>query len=179
MSRKDLYPEPPGIMSLDHALYRAGRDYRGGITALALEVGMNHNTLAHKLNPDKPTHVLTLPELLAIIQATKDDRIIDALAHASGAIAVTPRPVGSVKDRLTTTASLQRHMADFTEALVPFLINTPSPDSLARLEKEGYRLVSCLVGTLVGVHLANGMTLEQAKSSLQKALVAEEHVACE
>ena len=46
MSRMDLLPDAGQVLSLRQALYRAGRDYKGGVTALAhdmvLELSLIH-----------------------------------------------------------------------------------------------------------------------------------------
>lgn len=48
------------------------------VEKLAKRVGMRPATLRCKLNPDQP-HQLTIPELLAIVDATEDPRILDGM----------------------------------------------------------------------------------------------------
>lgn len=48
------------------------------VEKLAKSVGIRPATLRCKLNPDQP-HQLTIPELLAIVDATEDPRILDGM----------------------------------------------------------------------------------------------------
>ena len=50
MSRSDLLPGAGPVLSVAQALYRAGRDYKGGVTALALEMGVDYDSLQKKLH---------------------------------------------------------------------------------------------------------------------------------
>ena len=52
MSRTDLLPDAGPVLSLRQALYRAGRDYKGGITSLAHDLGMDLDALQKKLKLD-------------------------------------------------------------------------------------------------------------------------------
>lgn len=61
---------------LDHACRAFSQSYN--VEELAKTVGMRPATLRCKLNPDQP-HQLTIPELLAIIDATEDPRILDGM----------------------------------------------------------------------------------------------------
>jgi len=49
MSRTDLLPDAGPVLSLRQALYRAGRDYKGGIPSLAHDLGMDLDALQKKL----------------------------------------------------------------------------------------------------------------------------------
>lgn len=50
MSRVNHYANIEGIPCLAEAIYLAGREYRGGITALAIDMGMDYNRheLSHR-----------------------------------------------------------------------------------------------------------------------------------
>lgn len=53
MSRIDTLPGAGPVLSLRQALYRAGRDYPGGITALAYDMGIDIDALQKKLKHDE------------------------------------------------------------------------------------------------------------------------------
>lgn len=73
-------------MSIATACHRAIKDKKGGVAAFAATYGYNAHTLQNKLNPTQDTHVLTVPELECIIEYTRDERILDAIAETHGSL---------------------------------------------------------------------------------------------
>ena len=65
---------------LDFACHTAAKRYPGGITALAHQFGFNPRTLQNKLNPYEPG-CINLDEFRAILSATRDQAILDAIAE--------------------------------------------------------------------------------------------------
>ncbi len=79
------------VLPLNLALYHAAREYPGGVKAIAATFGLNPTTLQHKLSPTQPTHVPNLNDLEAVLGATQDDRILDAIGEiAEGALWIRP-----------------------------------------------------------------------------------------
>jgi len=73
------------ILPLRTAIYHAVHDMRGGVGAVAGATGYNANTLQNKINlNNEGRHVLTVPELEAIISLTRDPRIMDSLCSIYG-----------------------------------------------------------------------------------------------
>lgn len=155
MSRVDHFPEEPG-MSVEVAIYRAARDYRGGITALALEMGVNYNTLAHKLNPQKKSHVLFVDEMLAIIRITRDQRILQALGQRMGFVHYDAARVQSREERLLAISRLHAVSSALTRAIAPFVSETQTPTArdMAEMEHQGYLYLSCVLSIGAGAGLS-------------------------
>lgn len=79
------------VLPLPLAMYHAARDYPGGIKAVAAVYGLNATTLQHKLSPTHEPHRPDLRDLEAVLGATQDDRILDAIGElANGALWVRP-----------------------------------------------------------------------------------------
>jgi threonine/homoserine/homoserine lactone efflux protein len=92
MSRTDLLPDAGPVLPLRQAIYRAGRDYKGGITALAFEMVLDNDTLQKKLKLDEERRWLNPDELEEVIRLTADPRLLDALMRPAGAVWYRPVP---------------------------------------------------------------------------------------
>lgn len=88
MSRIDLLPGAGPVLTLRQALYRAGRDYHGGITKLAFDMGLEVDTLQKKLHHNEDRRWPTPDELEEIIQWTTDPRLLDALVRPAGSCGI-------------------------------------------------------------------------------------------
>ncbi|MGT3214151.1 CII-like transcriptional activator [Yersinia phage vB_YenM_324] len=79
------------------------------ITELAVRAGMNPQTLRNKLNPDQP-HQLTCVELLVLIDASEDIRLMDGLLaqlHCLPAVPVNEANPGNLPTHaLSATAAI-------------------------------------------------------------------------
>ncbi|RAH37429.1 phage regulatory CII family protein [Halomonas sp. SL1] len=79
------------VLPLPLALYHAAREYTGGVKAVAAVYGLNPTTLQHKLSPTHQPHTPNIADLEAVLGATQDDRILDAIGEiAGGAIWLRP-----------------------------------------------------------------------------------------
>ncbi len=67
------------ILSREAAFYHAVREYTGGVAAVAAVYGWNSTTLSKKISPSNRTHILTADEEVAILELTRDPRILDAI----------------------------------------------------------------------------------------------------
>lgn len=86
MSRVDLLPGAGPVLTLRQALYRAGRDYHGGMTRLAFDMGLDVDTLQKKLNHNEERRWPTPDELEEIVQLTASPRLLDALVRPASAV---------------------------------------------------------------------------------------------
>lgn len=68
------------------ALQADGKDYPGGIRALAESIGINPTTLANCLNPDHDAQPPSLAVLLEIIKAAQARRAVFALCQMVGQV---------------------------------------------------------------------------------------------
>lgn len=84
MSRSDLLPGAGPVLSVAQALYRAGRDHKGGVTALALEMGVDYDSLQKKLHIKDEKRYLSPSELEEVVAFTRDQRLLAALVHPAG-----------------------------------------------------------------------------------------------
>lgn len=116
MSRKDLLPDAGPVLTVRQALYRACRDYRGGINAVALMTGVDADALAKALNPNdnRPMRPEWIEEILTI---TGDARLIAALVRPAGALAFIPAPVVATNSALRALAGTCRAKGEFVESL--------------------------------------------------------------
>ena len=88
-------------------LQSAAKDYRGGITALALTMERSATILANKLNPNNTTNLITLEEAAEIIELTQDTKTLNALAAL---ISYTTVPLPEAQN-ITTGELLERFVA--------------------------------------------------------------------
>lgn len=106
----------PGMDVLD-AAYHTAYDYPGGVHALAPRMGVNANTLKHKLNPGNSTHHLTLREAVDMQALTGNAAILHAMAHELGYVCTLATPDASDGDPLQVLTALNVAVADLARAL--------------------------------------------------------------
>jgi hypothetical protein len=116
MSRKDLLSGCGPALDLRQALYRACRDYRGGINAVALTMGIESDALAKALSPSdsRPIRAEWIEEIVTI---TKDQRLLAALVRPAGAVAFVPVPVKATADALKALSEMLKSESDFVGSL--------------------------------------------------------------
>lgn len=154
MSRRDLLPDAGPVLTLRQALYRACRDFRGGITAVAIITGIDADALAKAINPNdnRPIKPEWIEEVLAV---TGDARLIAALVRPAGAIGFMPQPVVASSQALRSLASVCRAKGDFIES-----IHSGTADSrwerheVAELKHHASELISTILGIVAGAEQA-------------------------
>lgn len=117
MSRIDLLPDAGPVLTLRQAIYRAGRDYHGGITKLAFDMGLEVDTLQKKLHHNEERRWPTPDELEEIVQWTADARLLDALVRPAGAVWYRPEPVPATNQALKAVAHLLEESSQFVGSL--------------------------------------------------------------
>ncbi|MEK2608475.1 phage regulatory CII family protein [Pseudomonas shirazensis] len=117
MSRIDLLPGAGPVLTLRQALYRAGRDYHGGITKLAFDMGLEVDTLQKKLHHNEERRWPTPDEIEEIVQWTADPRLLDALLRPAGAVWYRPEAVPATNDALHAVAKLLEESGQFVGSL--------------------------------------------------------------
>lgn len=116
MSRRDLLPDAGPVLTLRQALYRACRDHRSGMGAVALDMGIEADALSKALNPNDPRPIR--PEWIEeILTITQDSRLLAALVRPAGAVAFVPRPVSATNQALKALASTCRAKGEFVESI--------------------------------------------------------------
>lgn len=128
-----------GMDVLDAACHTA-HDYPGGTTALAVRMGVNPNTLAHKIDPSKTTHILGLKESLLIQKFSDDRRITHAMCAALGGvfIEIDSNEFGS------SLTEVSKMISEFGESINEMqkaaADGVVTPNEMARCEKEAAEL---------------------------------------
>lgn len=117
MSRTDLLSGAGPMLSVRQALYRAGRDYRGGLTALAFEMGVEYDSLQKKLHIDDNGRHLKPEELEEIVGLTKDSRLLAALVRPAGALVFTPQAVSANHETLKAVGKMLEDEGAFIASL--------------------------------------------------------------
>lgn len=107
----------PGGQDVLDAAYSLAYAYPGGVPALAARMGVNANTLKHKLNPNNDTHHLTLREAQAMQVFTGRLDILHAMADELGAVCTPATPDASGGDPLASIVAMTAAVADLGRAL--------------------------------------------------------------
>lgn len=155
MSRTDLLPDAGPVLSLRQALYRAGRDYHGGITALAHDLVMDLDTLQKKLKLDEERRWPTPDELEEIIGATQDPRLLDALTRPAGAVWYQPEPVTATQEALRAVGGLLVKEGEFVGSLHDGAAdNRWQAHEVALLEHHGHQVIRAVLGIMAGARAA-------------------------
>lgn len=155
MSRTDLLPDAGPVLSLRQALYRAGRDYHGGITALAHDLVMDLDTLQKKLKLDEERRWPTPDELEEIIAATRDPRLLDALTRPAGAVWYRPEAVSATPEALKAVGDLLKKEGEFVGSLhAGAADNKWQQHEVAELEYHGHQVIRAVLGIMAGARAA-------------------------
>ncbi|MCY1294456.1 hypothetical protein D9M68_655890 [compost metagenome] len=155
MSRIDLLPDAGPVLSVRHALYRAGRDFRGGLTKLALEMDLPYDDLQKKLKFDEERRWLNPDELEDLIGRTRDPRLLDALNRPAGAVWYRPEPVGATQAALKVVGALLEKEGKFVGSLHDGADDSRwEPHEVAQLEYHGHQVIRAVLGIMAGARAA-------------------------
>lgn len=155
MSRTDLLPDPGPVLSLRQALYRAGRDYKGGVTALAFAMVTDTDALQKKLKLDEERRWLTADELEDVIRLTQDPRLLDALMRPSGAVWYRPEPVPATKESLKAVGSMLAQAGHFVGTMhAGAADNIWELHEVEALEKAGHDVIREVLAIMAGARQA-------------------------
>lgn len=151
MSRSDLLPDAGPVLSLRQALYRAGRDFKGGVTALAFEMVVEIDALQKKLKLDEERRWLTPDELEEVIRLTADPRLLDALVRPAGAVWYKPVPVAATREALKAVGKMLEESGQFVACMHDGAAdNVWEPHEVAALEKKGADVIREVLGIIAG-----------------------------
>ena len=155
MSRTDLLPDAGPVLTLRQAIYRAGRDYKGGITALAFDMVLDNDTLQKKLKLDDDRRWLNPDELEELIRLTGDSRLLDALMRAAGAVWYRPVPVPATRDALKAVGKLLGETGEFVAKMHDGAAdNVWELHEVMELEKHGMDVIREVLGIMAGARQA-------------------------
>ncbi|HBP6526381.1 TPA: hypothetical protein L6A81_12135 [Pseudomonas aeruginosa] len=153
MSRVNHHADVTGIPRLAVALYLAGRDYRGGIKALSIDMGMGYDLLQAKLNPAKAQY-LTPDELERLLGLVDNNGLLLSLSRVGAGVAYRPLPMATVGDRYRVMSLLSRNRSEL-ELLVAAAADqgwpaNSSPEIALRMEKALLELAQGVLGAMHG-----------------------------
>ena len=155
MSRTDLLPGAGPVLSLRQALYRAGRDYSGGITRLAFEMVLDNDALQKKLKLDEERRWLTPDELEEVIRLTADPRLLDALVRPAGAVWYKPTPVPATHEALKAVGKLLNEASEFVTKMHDGVADKKwELHEVLDLEKHGMDVIREVLGIMAGARQA-------------------------
>lgn len=155
MSRIDLLPGAGPVLPLRQALYRAGRDYKGGITGLALTLDTDLDALQKKLKWDFEGRWLTPDELEDVIRETADERLLDALLRPVGAVWFKPVPVAATRDALKAVGELLQKEGEFVGSLHEGAADSVwLPHEVATLKHHGQAVIRAVLAIIAGAEQA-------------------------
>jgi len=155
MSRIDLLPGAGPVLTLRQALYRAGRDYRGGITKLAFDMGLEVDTLQKKLHHNEERRWPTPDELEEIVQWTADPRLLDALVRPARAVWYCPEPVPATNDALKAVGKLLEESGEFVSSLHDGASdNVWTAAEVLDLEQRGMDVIRQVLSIMAGARQA-------------------------
>lgn len=155
MSRSDLLPDAGPVLSLRQALYRAGRDFKGGVTALAFEMVIENDTLQKKLKLDEERRWLSPDELEDVIRLTSDPRLLDALVRPAGAVWYKPTPVPATCAALKAVGKLLEESGEFVACMHDGAAdNVWELHEVLALEQQGMDVIREVLGIMAGARQA-------------------------
>lgn len=155
MSRTDLLPDAGPVLPLRQALYRAGRDYKGGLTALAFALVMDADAIQKKLHPTEERRWPTPDELEEIIRETANPLLLDALVRPAGAVWYKPVPVPATQEALKAVGAMLARAGHFVGTMhAGAADNVWEPHEVAALEKAGNDVIREVLGIIAGARAA-------------------------
>jgi hypothetical protein len=135
-------------MDVMDAACNTAHSYPGGTAALALRMGVNPNTLAHKVDPSKGTHVLGLKEALMMQKFSGDKRITHAMCAALGGVFIE---IDS-NDSGSSLAQVSKMITEFGESINEMQKaasdGVVTPNEMAKCEKEASELLASVNNAL-------------------------------
>lgn len=165
MSRKDLLPDAGPVFDLRQALYRAGRDYKGGLTSLAHDMVLPYEDLQKKLKLDEERRWPTPDELEEIIRLTRDPRLLDALTRPAEVVWYRRVPVDADGAALKAVGELLQREGEFVASLHKGADdNRWEPHEVVDLEYHGANVIRAVLGIMAGARESMERRLEEVRT---------------
>ena len=131
------------LLSLEQAVYHACKKERGALGKIADIYGVNYNTLALQVNPNRGSHTLPPETIELVLEHTQSALIMDAIccAHGNAGWFLLP-DADNQCDEMIDIAMLGQKFADLNStSLDAYADKVIEPDELASIKKDGYALI--------------------------------------
>lgn len=140
---------------LDLAIQTTAMNAPGGMKGLSQKMGVNHQTLINKCNPNSDTHKLTLREALAMMINTGDVQILEVLAAELG-YRLEQKQSRPARDLMSAVLTADAEHGDVGRTIHEALMDgrlTPREVATIRDEvSEAKRSLDELLSTVVSLH---------------------------
>lgn len=131
------------VLDLEAAIYQAAMKPRGTLGGVCETFGLNYNTVALQVNPNRTSH--TCPPLLIeqLLSKTQSSLIMDALCCAHGSAGWFLLPDADIQcDEMMDLAVLGQKFADLNStAIDAYADKIIEPDENARIQRDCQALI--------------------------------------
>lgn len=156
-------PNKPNGHDVAVAAYDTAHGYNGGIQALAKRMGVNANTLTHKVNMENTTHHLTLRDAVEMQWQSRNFSILHAMADELGHTCSLATPAYSEGDPIDTLMRLQMQFADYVQALGEALTRRENGVSKNQMRKAEYHAAETVAAVGHALAMLRGLMREAPK----------------
>lgn len=148
---RDVGPE----LSLEQAIDRDCRDFRGGLTAVCAIMGKPYDSFQKRLSVSHPENHLCVRDFEQFLELVRGPAVSRALDRLQGRISYQPVPVESLPDALKAMADKCSQEALFFSSLRDGVADSVwRPHEVARLEAHGDDLIRTIKGIMAGARRA-------------------------
>lgn len=131
------------VLSLEQSVYHACKKERGTLGKIADIYGVNYNTLALQVNPNRGSHTLAPETIELVLEHTQSSLIMNAIccAHGSAGWFLLPNSDNQC-DEMIDIALLGQKFADLNStSLDAYADKVIEPDEYASMQKDGHALI--------------------------------------
>ncbi len=136
------------VLSLEQAVYHACKKERGMLGRISEIYGVNYNTLALQVNPNRSSHTLAPETIELVLEHTQSSLIMDAICCARGSAGwfLLPDP-DTQCDEMIDLALLGQKFADLNStAIDAYADKIIEPDENARIQRDCQALIRHIHG---------------------------------
>lgn len=155
MHRKEQSPATAPVLSLRKSIYRAAHDYHGGVTALAIDMVMDYDSLQKKVKHDFEQRWLDPDELEEVIRLTANPLLLDALMRPAGMVWYKPEAAAPTKEALLAVSKVLHRTGLFVSSMHEGAAdNIWEPHEVECLERHGTDVIRAVLGIMAGARQA-------------------------
>lgn len=141
--------------TLEQALDRDCRDYRGGLKAVCAILGEPYDGFQKRLSVSYPDHHLYLNDFERVVELVQGDAVREWFQQLYGVVCYQPAAVEASADTLREVARVMGCNGDFVESLVDGAADGQWDEhEVAKLERQAHALIGKLMGIVAGARQA-------------------------